>query len=497
MRVVILLLLVLLLSKCFAQQPTINEVYPNYEGNLSVSIIPENNGFLLFGIGYVEESLGHGGVKVVKTDTLGDFVWRTVYTDSFWDYSPGYYGSSQKLKDGSGYITFGYRINRLYHAKGLILKHDLIGNIVWSKLIGFAGTNIFQDGMELSNGDFIMVGQSKSPSQVWLVKTDSTGNVLWEKFYGGSKNESAISIVRTKDEGFMLFGQTESIGSGMKDAYLIKVDSVGNLIWEKAYGTYWSEYSVQGITSASGGYYFWGSAQDDDAVTQFPTYEKSSYITKIDKNGNVLWSKTLFQDYSKFIEIAEVKETNDGKSLLLVGFKDIPYTDLMAGWIAKLDSSGNILWERFHLNPNNNDLGARLFNFEVLDDGRIACTGAGDTPGSIYLNQENYWLLVVDSFGCLIPGCDTVTSVNSVLVDYKKIYPYPNPATNSVTFNIDNNQVGAVINFYDLHGNEVLQYQLDAERTTIQLDLPNGMYFYLINEINGTTQKGKLIVIRN
>jgi len=92
-----------------------------------------------------------------------------------------------------------------------------------------------------------------------LIKTDSSGNKLWDKTYGGALNDEAYSVIQTEDDGYALAGSTYAFGAGLWDAWLIKTDSSGNILWSQTYGGIGDDQAISMIISSDGGFVLSGS----------------------------------------------------------------------------------------------------------------------------------------------------------------------------------------------------------------------------------------------
>jgi hypothetical protein len=111
-----------------------------------------------------------------------------------------------------------------------LVRTDSAGNMLWDKTCaGGIGSLI-----KTSDGGYAIAGSSDGDA--WLAKTDSAGNQQWDKTYGGAGSESFSSVVQTSDGGYALAGSTTSFGEGEKDFWLVKIDSAGNQQWTKTYG---------------------------------------------------------------------------------------------------------------------------------------------------------------------------------------------------------------------------------------------------------------------
>ncbi len=276
---------------------------------------------------------GAGGndVYVLKTDGSGTPLWFKTYGD----------GGSQQglaacLTSDSGMVITG-------SAGGtgadnlLLMKVDSTGNLSWAKIIG--GIN-FEQGYsvdETADGGFVITGVTFSYGaglgDVWLIKTDAAGNIQWSKTYGGSDGDVGYSVRTVSDHGFILTGYSSSFGTANADVYLIKTDSLGNLQWSKLYSGPNADYGYSVLQTPDGGYIVSGITISFFSV-------QSNYLLRTDNAGNLMWSKIYTQASQYFDSRSPLLQTTDGgfmtassSNLNFSGSRDIY-------WI-KTDSSGS------------------------------------------------------------------------------------------------------------------------------------------------------------
>jgi hypothetical protein len=165
-----------------------------------------------------------------------------------------------------------------------LLKTDASGNVIWAKTYGGTNWDRAYSVQQTSDGGYIVAGATGSfgagGSDIFLLKTDANGNVIWAKTYGGTSLDEAYSVQQTSDGGYIVAGWTESFGAGGLDIFLIKTDANGNVQWAKTYGgTDWDRASSVQQTS-DGGYivagYTWPGASYSDV-----------FLVKTDANGNI------------------------------------------------------------------------------------------------------------------------------------------------------------------------------------------------------------------
>jgi hypothetical protein len=173
-------------------------------------------------------SFGPGGIDVyvIKTDSNGDTLWTKTYGDTGCDYAE----SIQQTSDG-GYIITGCSTgpNCAAFLRVYLLKIDANGSLLWAKTYGrpFDHDDEGWSVRQTTDGGYIIAGCTRSSTQYdyYLIKTDSTGTLLWSKAYGGANDENGYSVQQTTDGGYIIAGFAVSFGGGI---YLIKTDSMGN-----------------------------------------------------------------------------------------------------------------------------------------------------------------------------------------------------------------------------------------------------------------------------
>lgn len=252
----------------------------------------------------------------------------------------GDYARSVKQTQDSGYIVTGWTAS--YGSGGYdtyLIKVDPKGNALWSRTYGGSNADYAYSVQQTRDGSYIMAGYTSSYGvgldDVWLIKTDSQGNEIWNNTFGGLKNDRAYSVQQTADGGFIIVGYTESYSAGSPELYLIKTNSQGQGQWINTVGDSNYEYYGQSvIQTIDGGYIVTGYTKSLSAEYY------DIFLIKSDSQGNVQWNRTFGGSDNDYAY--SVQQTQDGGYIL--GGK----TDSLggSGYIIKTDSQGNEKYSR-------------------------------------------------------------------------------------------------------------------------------------------------------
>ncbi len=235
------------------------------------------------------ESFGAGSrdAYLVKTDANGDTVWTRTFGGSSMDVV----NWVEQTSDG-GYITvglttsFGVPVRAVY-----LIKTDASGNETWHRTYGGNGYDLANCVQQTSDGGYIITGFTQSfgagENDVYLIKTDSSGIETWERTFGGASGDGGYVVRETTDGGYIISAYTESFGAGGSDIYLIKTDASGNELWSQTFGGDSTEYGLNVWQTSEGDYVVVGN------TNSFGAGSYDAYLLEVDASGNGIWSKTI------------------------------------------------------------------------------------------------------------------------------------------------------------------------------------------------------------
>lgn len=304
---------------------------------------------------------------ITKFNAMGDSQWTHGYNIELRDEE--WINTLIETSDG-GFSLAGLTSS---YGSGLtdlwLVRTDDRGTIIWNASYGGAGDEIAESIIQTSDGGFVLVGSSTSYGRgqfdIWLVKTDSKGNLRWNQTYGSPMNEQGYFLEQTMDGGFALVGlQIPTNETGPYSAILVKTNHNGVMEWNQTYSIpYWMDpYQTSFLQTNDGGYIIISTNQ----------------LLKLDKDGDIQWNKSLdsifyyggtqnLDDYA----IESVTQTADNG--FLIGTIECPYlgsTALLKCTLVKLDEEGVIQWMKVWGNK-----GGQYYNFEALhltDNGILA-----------------------------------------------------------------------------------------------------------------------------
>jgi gliding motility-associated-like protein len=231
--------------------------------------------------GDVTNNNGNIDFWVVKLNNLGIIQWEKSFGGTSWEvpYTAFQLSNGRYIVAGLTTSIDGDVVGN-HGNDGWILNLDTNGTLIWQKCLGGSTTDIINDIQETLDGQIVLAGFSNSidgdvlgnhgGGDAWIVKVDTVGNIIWQKCVGGTGGEVARSILQTVDGSFIVSGSTNSIdgdvigNNGNQDAWIFKLDSLGSLIWQKCMGGTNEDWFYSLDKTSDGGYFIAGQTRSND-----------------------------------------------------------------------------------------------------------------------------------------------------------------------------------------------------------------------------------------
>jgi len=341
---------------------------------------------------------------VVKLTATGIIDWQKCYGGSGWENARSIIYTSD-----AGYIIAGFSASSdgdlsLNHGFDdcWIIKINALGEIEWQNSYGGTKSEWANSIQQTSDGGYIFAGFSYSNDgdvsghhgttefeDGWVVKLNAEGSLLWQKSFGGTDDDIITSIQQISDGGYLVAGTTYAGFGANWDYWIFKLNSSGEIQWEKELGGSDTDMSINNIETSDGSFVIsagFTDSNDGDVSGNHAEGHSDYWLIKLDSLGMLLWqkcyggtkddaAKSIIQTFDKGFIIAGVSVSNDGD---VTGH----HGGISSGdyWVVKIDTIGNIQWQ--------NSLGGNAFDvaysiIESLDSGFVIAGSSNSTDGDV------------------------------------------------------------------------------------------------------------------
>ncbi len=341
---------------------------------------------------------------VVKLDVTENIVWQKCFGGTGTD-NPN---SVQQTFDG-GYIVGGSSNSTDGDVTGnhgtydyWVLKLDSNGNISWKKALGGTEDETGGSIQQTSDSGYVVIGLSESIDgdgtanhggfDCWIVRLDSSGNILWEKSFGGSEAESITTLSQTSDTGFIVSCYSKSIDGDVSNgwsfgiSWIFKLDSIGNIQWQKTYGARLSvtnntEYMNSINETPDGNYIATGTCTMNGGNVAGSHGANDIWAIKLSSTGNLLWQRPIGNAAN---QIGNNSYITIDSGCVIIGVSNGGGGEVTGQhngadvWVVKLSKYGVLQWEKCY-GGNSGDVGLSIY--QTPDEGFI-------TAGYTYTNSD-------------------------------------------------------------------------------------------------------------
>ncbi|MEE4286168.1 MAG: T9SS type A sorting domain-containing protein [Mariniphaga sp.] len=361
--------------------------------------------------------------------------------------------------------TGGYPNNDM-----LLSKLDFNGNRIWKKYYGGERNDLGHKFIKTRNGDFVMAGFNRTVDDfgdVYLVRTDKNGEIIWENHFGERYIDHGFSVVENEAGELVIAGtkggfynptSTDYLNSDA-EIFIIKTDAAGQEIWQKTYGGTSHDWAKAIIQAPGGGYFVCGSTQSTGAGSF------DVFLMKLDEDGNQLWLKTYGGTDWEYGE--SVQLSDDNHLFLLATSASYSGNFKPDHLLIKTDLEGEIIWSNT-FGSEDSDYSSALV---CTPDSGCAFTGWSN-PGTI--GKEDIVFYKISKNG----EPQTISYFEPVNDSIEQIQIFPNPAKDSFSVKIETKvSSNFELKLYDLNG--ALVYENTVEPNALKSfsgNLPSGTY---------------------
>lgn len=524
----------LLTSVFYAQAP--NVVWMRRFGGLSSDLMSsliktQDGGFLLGGY----SNSGITGVKtedrigftpdywVVKTDASGVIEWQKTIGGGmpvfFGDLEAEVLREIRQSSDGGYFLggnsdspVFGSKTEPNYGMQDYwIVKINNVGDIVWQKDIGGSDYDECFALETTPDGGCIVGGYSKSgisgnktePNRglkdYWVVKLDMNGQIEWQKTYGGSSDDILYSIAVLDNQEYLLNGMSASNVSGDKtenskgggDFWFIKIDGVGNIIWQKTIGGDNAD-EPSNMVKLDDGFMIGGYSRSN---ISFDKSENSLggadyWVVKTDFSGNVLWDKTYGGDLDDYLRKFILLQNNSGFVLAGSSYSGISGNKTEAnfgdynGWVVRIHQNGDLLWQKAIGGSYIDGLNqvVQLQDQTILLGG-VANSGVSGNLTVPGYGGNDYWLVKLDM---------EQLDVSNISTDRFLIFPNPTAENLNVRFSKEEENLEVSIYNSLMQLVDVFRFKNEL-MITVPINHASGFYFINMTNDRGEVFKAKVV----
>ncbi len=450
--------------------------------------------------GQVSGGPGGGDAWVVQLDNVGNIIWQKPLGGSAYDHAY----AVRQTTDG-GYVVAGETNSNDGDVTGShggvdawVVKLDAMGNISWQKALGGSDYDPAYAVRQTTEGGYIVAGSTLSNDgdvsgnhgnwDVWIVKLDDMGNILWQRALGGSQLDEAKAIQQTTDGGYVVAGLTQSNDGdvsgqhGSVDAWVVKLDDSGSITWQKPLGGSNVDWAHAVQQTTDGGYVVAGASNSNDGDVSGNHGDYDAWCVKLDAMGNITWQKAL--GGSDRDRAYAVQQTTDG-GYVVAGEAHSNDGDVSGNhgapdlWAVKLDAMGNLSWQKAMGGTDGENANAVQ---QTTDGGYIlAGTTGGSNDGDVFGNHgfADLWVVKLDNQGV---GLEEPAMTSFQVA--------PNPSAGLVSIRTNGLWKSAQLTLTDALGQEVLRENMTGSSATLELTAwPRGLYLMAIRSGERTSSQ--------
>lgn len=483
MKYALSLFLAVVISDLSAQTPDFSwqKIMWNYSGQGNVINETEDGGYIIFGTKW-DEAL-NGEYLLFKVDSELNLVWQKTYGGSLYEEATNMISTPDGgfLLAGHSDSADGDISNNLGNRDLWLVKTDAQGNLEWEKNYGGSNSEVYGKIFLAENGYLLIsssdssdgnVGGNNGSGDFWIVKISENGDIEWENHFGGSEYEVPVSALATPSQEYIIAGYSNSTDGdiadprGNFDFWIVKVNSSGELIWEKSLGGSNVDKPMGIIRDHEDGYLVFGNSNSWNGDITAPLGQNDGWVVKLNDEGNVVWDKSFGGSGSDGIIDFKLSQNN---GYIFSGVYQ-PENQIMQCTVEETDSDGNEVWKMLFGTAGWWGVDYYLREIKYSEDGDLLAVGdfASDHYSYFWLGKINLEMMST---------VENTTSTVSI---------YPNPVKDFLYLN--SHETIEKIEIYNSAGKLVLQREIHSEKNP-KIDMrhfASGVYYIMITTRNQT-----------
>ncbi|MCS7311413.1 MAG: hypothetical protein NZ742_00635 [Acidobacteria bacterium] len=349
--------------------------------------------------GYTE-SFGTGGTDawVLRLDAAGDLVWQKAFGGG--DSDVAY---AVRVTSDGGFVLCGYTSSSTAggDVRAWVFRLNADGGLVWQRAYG---PGVAYDVRPTPDGGFVVVGTTTAFGatglDLWVLRLDAQGNIVGQKRYGGGGSDVGYSVRVTPDGGFVVAGFTTSFGAGSYDAWVLRLDASGGVLWQRAYGGGLQDWAYSVDLTPDGGFVVAGYTES------FGAGRNDVWVLKLDASGSVQWTATYGDTADDY---AYAVQTLPAGGFIVAGYTT-SFGAVYLGdfWGLRLGSDGAIVWQKRYGGVSYD----WAYAVQVTPDGGFVFAGMSQSFNAL---NRDVWVVRTDGTGGVAGPCPLIHDTSAVL----------------------------------------------------------------------------------
>lgn len=433
--------------------------------------------------GITNSDNGNGtDMLLFKTNSVGDVVWRKQLG------GPGPDGAKAVTKalDNGGYFVLGYRNNIDSSGYNIQLtKTNSLGNTIWEKIFGGNDWDFAHSITTLSDSTYIIAGESYSygngARDIYLIRFDANGDTLWTKTYGGTNDDAAKYIFTDRNNNLVVVGNTKSFGAGNSDVYILHLDMNGDTLWTKTIGTPDDDfgYSVD--------MYIDTATNEMDYVVGYTSYYapdlgQNTYLARIDSaDGNIQASYPEGVISIILLDKPHVLQTENGKITFFADYREA-YNQNSIIFCEKSEYNFFAIDAKTFAAGGNENTSQNSFKRAL--DGGFVVTGYSENWGPGLTSA----ILLKTDFDLNSPDTPSI-GIENMAMNLTTVFPNP---VHGDQFYINSQEEVLAVKIFNINGQLIKTTTTPTGTTSVTVEKPavkNGVYIVEITTTYGLIRK--------